>query len=101
MTKETTEMMNLNQDRMQQVIQAAFDRAAGSRRWQTVIAKAKRKLEENPFMHYDGHALLILSPSNEIYSANGTCQCKAYEKGFPCWHRAAARLVERYMETAH
>jgi len=52
-------------------------------------------------MHYDGHALIILSGSNEIYSANGTCQCKAYEKGFPCWHRAAARLVERYMETAH
>ncbi len=50
------------------------------------------------FMHYDGHALVILSESNEIYSANGTCQCKAFAHGKPCWHRAAARLVTRYNE---
>ncbi len=93
-------MMNLNQDRMQQVIQAAFDKAQGSKRWQTAIAKAKQEIEENPFMHYDGHALLILSSSNEIYSANGTCQCKAFEFGRPCWHRAAARIVQRYHERA-
>ncbi len=49
-------------------------------------------------MHYDGHALVILSESNEVYSANGTCQCRAYEFGKPCWHRAAARLVARYNE---
>lgn len=94
-------MMNLDQDRMSRVIQEAFDRAQGSRRWQTAIAKAQGELENNPFMHYDGHALLVLSPSGEIYTANGTCQCKAYEKGFPCWHRAAARLVERYNEQTH
>ncbi len=93
-------MMNLNQETMQQVIQAAFDKVSGSRRWQTAIAKAKRELEDNPYMHFDGHALLILSPSGEIYSANGTCQCKAYRSGQPCWHRAAARLVKRYMESA-
>ncbi len=94
-------MMNLNQDRMQQVIQEAFDKASGSRRWQTAIAKAKQQLESNPYMHHDGHALLVLSPSGEIYSANGACQCQAYEKGFPCWHRAAARIVQRYNERAH
>lgn len=92
--------MNLNQDLIQQVAQAAFNKT-NDRRWQSAIAKAKLQLEENPFMHFDGHALLILSPSGEIYQANGTCQCKAYEHGFPCWHRAAARLVERYMETSH
>jgi len=86
---------------MQQVIQAAFDKATGARRWQTAIAKAKREIEDNPFMHYDGHALLVLSPSGEIYSANGTCQCKAYANGQPCWHRAAARIVQRYNETSH
>ncbi len=93
-------MMNLNQDRMRQVIQAAFDQTT-SLRWQMAIAKAGRELESNPYMHFDGHALLILSPSGEIYSANGTCQCKAFTHGQPCWHRAAARLVERYNETAH
>ncbi len=94
-------MMNLHQEAMQAVIQAAFDKVSGSRRWQTAIAKAKRELEDNPYMHFDGHALLILSPSGEIYSANGTCQCKAYRSGQPCWHRAAARLVERYNEKSH
>lgn len=94
-------MMNLDAERMQAVIQEAFDRVGGNRRWQTAIAKARQQFEENPYMHFDGRALLILSPSGEIYTANGTCQCKAYAQGFPCWHRAAARLVERYMERAN
>ncbi len=91
-------MTNINQDRMRQVVQEAFDLAARSRRWQMAIVKAKQQLEENPYMHYDGQALLILSPSGEIYSANGSCQCRAYTNRQPCWHRAAARLMERYTE---
>jgi hypothetical protein len=94
-------MLNIDQSRMQQVVEYAFERVSGSRRWQTAIVKAKQQIEENPYMHFDGNALLILSPSGEIYSANGTCQCKAYRSHQPCWHRAAARLVERYNETSH
>lgn len=94
-------MLNLDANKMSNIIQAAFDKAQGQKRWQTAIAKAAMQIEENPFLHFDGSALLILSPSNEIYRANGACQCKAYAKGFPCWHRAAARLVERYNETSH
>ena len=94
-------MMNINQDALQQLAQAAFDKVSGNRRWEVAIAKAKAQLETNPYMHFDGQALLILSPSGEIYAANGVCQCRAYASGQPCWHRAAARLVERYNETAH
>ncbi len=94
-------MMNIDQSRMQRVAQEAFDRVIGSRRWQTAIAKAKQQIEENPYMHFDGEALLVLSESGEIYTANGSCQCKAFSNGQPCWHRAAARLVERYNETLH
>jgi len=94
-------MMNINQDAFQQVAQEAFDKVSGNRRWEVAIAKAKAQLETNPYMHFDGQALLILSPSGEIYTANGVCQCRAYASGQPCWHRAAARLVERYNETAH
>jgi hypothetical protein len=94
-------MMNIDAERMQAVIQEAFDKVGSNRRWQTAIVKAKRQLESNPYIHHDGAALLILSDSNEIYRANGTCQCKAYQSGNPCWHRAAARLVERYMEGAN
>jgi hypothetical protein len=100
-TKEEPEMLNIDQSRMQQVVQEAFDKVSGSRRWQTAIAKAKQQIEENPYMHFDGSALLILSPSGEIYSANGTCQCKAYLSHQPCWHRAAARLFKRYSEAVH
>ncbi|MGH9903470.1 MAG: hypothetical protein ACRD68_16810 [Pyrinomonadaceae bacterium] len=92
-------MQNINEEKMNQVIQEAFDKAEGSRRWQTAIAKAKGQLESNPYLHQDGDALLILSPSGEIYRANGTCQCKAHTHGQqPCWHRAAARIVKRYNE---
>lgn len=94
-------MMNIDQSKMLEVIQEAFDKVSGSRRWQIAIVKAKQQIEENPYLHFDGNALLILSPSSEIYSANGSCQCKAYANKQPCWHRAAARLVERYMQTSH
>lgn len=94
-------MVSIDQDRIQQVAQEAFDKVSGNRRWEAAIVKAKAQLETNPYMHFDGQALLILSPSGEIYTANGACQCKAFAKGQPCWHRAAARLVERYNETLH
>jgi hypothetical protein len=93
--------MNIDQDKMQQVAQEAFNKVSGNRRWEMAIAKAKAQLESNPYIHFDGKSLLILSPSSEIYNANGTCQCKAYLSGQPCWHRAAARLVKRYNETSH
>jgi hypothetical protein len=94
-------MMNIDQSRMMEVVQQAFDKVSGSRRWQSAIVKAKQQIEENPYLHFDGDTLLILSPSGEIYTANGSCQCKAYTQNQPCWHRAAARLIERYNETAH
>ena len=74
-------MLNIDQSRMQQVVQDAFDKVSGSRRWETAIVKAMQQIEENPYMHYD--------------------QCRAYLNHQPCWHRAAARLVERYNETSH
>jgi hypothetical protein len=94
-------MMNIDQDRMQQVIQQAFDRVAGNRRWETAIVRAKQQIESNPYMYFDGDALLMLSESGEIYKANGTCQCKAFLNNQPCWHRAAARLIQRYNEKSH
>lgn len=94
-------MLSIDQGRMQQVAEEAFNKVSGNRRWETAIAKAKAQLEENPYMHFDGRSLLILSPSNEIYTTNGACQCKAYRSGQPCWHRAAARLVKRYNEASH
>lgn len=75
--------------------------AKDGKRWINAIAKAVAEIENNPFMTFEPetHSLLILSErSGQIYTANGTCQCAAFNKGFPCYHRAAARLVMRYIE---
>lgn len=77
-------------------------------RWITAIAKGIAMLEKDPtFIHWQAEdkSLLIWSDSNEIYSANGVCQCRAYAEGiqtrnkpFPCKHRALARIVRLYFE---
>ena len=91
-------MMNVDGGKMERIIQTAFDMAQGSPRWRRAIARARQEIRSNPYLHFDGEALLILSPSNEIYRANGVCQCKAFEQGRPCWHRAAGRIAQRYFE---
>jgi hypothetical protein len=71
------------------------------KRWINAIAKAVVEIETNPLMTYDhdSHSLLICSEtSGQVYTANGTCQCEAFRQGFPCRHRAAARLIQRYVE---
>ncbi len=71
-------------------------------RWINAIAKAVIEIEENgAFMNYDAECNYVViwsQKSNEVYSANGKCQCRAFERGFACWHRAAARLIRLYLE---
>lgn len=77
-------------------------------RWINAIANGLKMLEDNwAFITWqpESKSLLILSDSNRIYSANGTCQCRAYTEGlkfrnkpYPCRHRALARLVRLYFE---
>lgn len=91
-------MQRVDESRLLQVIQRAFDQVPHDLRWQTAIAKAKQQFETNPYIFWDGESLLVLSDSTEIYVAGRECQCKAYRHGKPCWHRAAARLIKRYHE---
>ena len=71
-------------------------------RWINAISKAVAEIENNGvFMTWqvEEQSLLIWSQkSNHIYSANGVCQCRAFEQNAPCFHRAAARLVRLYLE---
>ncbi len=71
-------------------------------RWINAISKAAVEIEENGvFMTWqdEEQSLLIWSQkSNQIYSANGVCQCRAFEQNAPCFHRATARLVRLYIE---
>ncbi len=93
-------MMNLNSERMGRVVAEAKAKVAGDKRWTNAINKAVEAFDTNPYMHFDkgNHTLLVLSESGEMYSANGTCQCKAFAKGQACWHRAACKLVKRYFD---
>lgn len=99
----------INPELLAQVVAEAITKAQAasgqvSRRWMNAIARATHELEANPFMtwQFDSQSLTILSPqSGEVYEANGVCQCRAFVRSQPCWHRAAARLVMRYLEKAH
>ncbi len=98
-----------NKDRFGKVIADALSKvelttdAQTKKRWIRAIAKATAEIEENGvFMTWqeaDKSLLIWSQKSNSIYSANGVCQCRAFEQGSPCFHRAAARLVRLYMET--
>jgi hypothetical protein len=70
------------------------------KRWIKAVGKATVEFENNPFLTWDSenNHLIIWSKSNEIYQANGTCQCSAFLGGKPCYHRALARLLQRYFE---
>lgn len=74
-----------------------------AKRWVRAIAKAVVEIENNPFITWqpETRSILILSQkTNEIYTANGTCGCKAFNQPttMPCYHRAMAKLVIRYLE---
>ena len=73
-------------------------------RWVNAINKAAEMIEDQPeFMTYDekeNYLLIWNQDSNKIYSANGVCQCRAFEQNQPCKHRAAARLVRNYLGLA-
>lgn len=70
------------------------------KRWINAIGKAVAVIEQNPQMIYDIRtaSLHIVGTRGTQYTANGVCQCEAYNGGFPCYHRAAARLIQRYLE---
>ncbi|HEX8568212.1 MAG TPA: hypothetical protein VF648_21405 [Pyrinomonadaceae bacterium] len=76
---------------------------AADRRWIRAIGRAVAEVENNPFLTWqpDSRSLLILSESGRIYTANGTCECKAFEQKQPCYHRALSRLILRYIEAVH
>ncbi len=91
-----------NEQKFSATVKEALTKSANFPRWQNAINRAVAQIELNgTFMTWmpDAKSLLIWSQdSNDIHAANGVCDCEAFKRGFPCWHRAAARLVRLYME---
>ncbi len=95
-------MTNLNETKLAAVVDAALVAVKGDKRWTNAILKAEEMLTSaNPYIHFDGARIVMLSDSGEVYEANGVCQCKAFEKSQPCKHRAAYKLMVRYSERSH
>lgn len=92
--------MFLDETKLTQVVELAMSSVQGNRRWGNAIRRAADELQTNPYMHFTGKALLMLSESGEIYEANGTCQCAAFKAQTPCRHRAAYKLLKNYLTTA-
>ncbi len=94
-------MLNLNPTTFAAVVDKARTDAAEHPRWLAAIDRAVVELVQNPWIERgELHGVMIASPSGNLYSANGTCQCRAHAYGNPCWHRAAARLVRLHDEYA-
>jgi hypothetical protein len=106
-------MINLEAEKFQQVATAAFERAKSapkdSTRWANAVTKAAEFLQSSALWHLmDDDVLLIVSPQSfEVYEVGeDSCEridgderryCPAWEKGkFPCWHRAARKLLLNY-----
>ncbi|MGH9841984.1 MAG: SWIM zinc finger family protein [Blastocatellia bacterium] len=90
--------MILNSSICQEVIAAAKTATANAPAWLRAVEKAAEQIASNPCITELQNGVLITSPSGNTYLANGVCQCGAFRYGKPCWHRAAAQLVQRYHE---
>lgn len=73
--------------------------AAQNPRWANAFKKAAQQLVSNPEINLIDGVLFIASHSGWIYATKpDECQCKAFDNGVPCWHRAAHKLVLEYRE---
>lgn len=70
-------MLNLNQARIEAVVTEAKAKCIGNARCERAIDSGVEQAESNPHMTYENGELLVLSPSGEIYRANGSCGCNA------------------------
>ena len=89
-------------DSLCDAVDAARVTAAGSQRWLNAIDAAFEHILQTDTIEYraSDHALRYHSESGQTYEANGRCQCKAFEKGDPCKHRAASKLVCNALDLA-
>jgi hypothetical protein len=105
-------MLQLNSERFASVVTEATERAKvapkDSKRWQNAINKARAFMETSAMWHLcDDDTLILVSDSSfEMYEVDArTCEridgekrvyCPAFQRGEPCYHRAARRLVMLY-----
>ena len=78
----------------------AYERVGDDGRWRRAIEKAAAWIMQQDSLVYDGDTSELIgvnsASSDRVYSPSPlSCQCEAFAKNAPCWHRAAALLVKR------
>ena len=90
--------MTLNQAQFSKIVETAKSKTS-DKRWLNAIDKAQAGIISGWWIVTELHdSVAITTESGQTYFANGTCQCKAYELGQPCKHRALYRLLAIYNE---
>src|SRR5215213_5317055 len=85
----------VNRQSVALALQEARKQAAEHQAWLNAINKAALYLAAEQWA-FDGEVLVIVSATTDdakYLVTSKTCQCKAFTRGIPCWHRAAARLL--------
>ena len=74
----------------------AADATVANSRWHNAVCAAfDYLLPLDALDYHDGVLMVQSATSDTVYHASPTtCQCHAFTRGNPCWHRAAARLVQ-------
>lgn len=92
----------VNRESVVLALQEARKQAAEHQAWLNAINKAALYLAAEQWA-FDGETLVIMSATTDdcrYLVTSKTCQCKAFKRGIPCWHRAAARLLCKTAEVA-
>lgn len=86
--------MTINQAQFAQVVEAAKAAASAHPSWLRAIEKAAAAILSGEMIVTTlAHGALVTT-ANGTYRANGLCECPARTRH--CYHRAGARLMERY-----
>ncbi len=90
----STVAQSISRQTVAAALREARIQAAEHKAWINAINRAALNLEACPWV-FDGEILRIASASSGTrYTVTPEgCECKAFEAGRPCWHRAAWRLL--------
>ena len=84
----------VNRTAVARALAQARAECVGQVAWINAINRAALNLE-SCWWQFDGDILVVASASSEgryTVTEKG-CECKAFQKGLACWHRAARRLL--------
>jgi hypothetical protein len=102
MHTHTTHTTPITRAAVAQQLAAARALVENNRAWFNALNKAAVELEASAWS-WNGQQLTIASRTTKgtrYTVTSAACPCKAGQAGRPCWHRAAARLIERVSEAS-